>query len=253
MTTMHGLWAYADDHARDVVQARVREAEQKRRIDEAIANRSKLAGDHRERSTWFERATRALSGVSTRRALLGRSAVTGLATLLAHLSVETEASQAAGELAADRKRRRKKALQRNEFGCVNVGGKCRGKDANCCSGICQGKKPKKGEKDGSRCVAHNAGSCTPERNICVVGDNIDAACNLPDAFAVCFATTGNAGFCGSLAAFNPDLNCRACNTDADCEAFGFTVGTACVVLEDAGACGNQCAATDKRACIPPAI
>lgn len=63
---------------------------------------------------------------------------------------------------AKAKRKRKKKLKRNGFGCVNVGGKCRGKDAACCSGICQGKKPKKGKKDTSRCtvcVGHLADAC----------------------------------------------------------------------------------------------
>lgn len=59
----------------------------------------------------------------------------------------------AGGLA--RKRKRKPAF--NAFGCVPVGKPCRGKNGVCCSGVCQGKKPKKGKPDRSRCAAHNTG------------------------------------------------------------------------------------------------
>src|SRR5262245_17883221 len=66
----------------------------------------------------------------------------------------------AGMVGAKRKKgkRKRKPLALNEFGCVNVGGVCRGKNRVCCSGHCQGKKPKPGQRDRRRCVAHDTGS-----------------------------------------------------------------------------------------------
>ncbi|MGH2617744.1 MAG: hypothetical protein ACRDJC_21155, partial [Thermomicrobiales bacterium] len=56
--------------------------------------------------------------------------------------------------------KKRKKPRPNEFGCLNVGQTCGGRSERCCSSICQGKKPKKGKKDRSRCVAHNVGGCT---------------------------------------------------------------------------------------------
>ena len=80
---------------------------------------------------------------------------------------------------AANKHKKKTTLVRNQFGCVNVGGTCKGKDANCCSGICQGKKPKKGKKDTRRCVGHHEDACSPDRNFCVqdLANIAPARCN----------------------------------------------------------------------------
>jgi hypothetical protein len=112
--------------------------------------------------------------------------------------------------AAETKKKHKKKPKKNAFGCLNVGQKCRGKSGKCCSGICQGKKPKKGTKDNSKCVAHNEGGCTPERSICLTGSQA----SLCGPEAACLATTGNAGFCANLAgnSFSQEANCRVCGT-----------------------------------------
>ena len=68
--------------------------------------------------------------------------------------------------AAKQRKQHRQKLKRNAFGCVNVGGKCRGKDGNCCSGICDGKKPKKGKKDTSRCAGHDASTCLAGQDTC---------------------------------------------------------------------------------------
>jgi hypothetical protein len=124
-------------------------------------------------------------------------------------------------------KKRKKKLVRNEFGCVDVGGKCRGNDGNCCSGVCQGKKPKKGKKDKSVCVAHNVGGCTLDRDSCLTGDPAVSSCGQN---AICTATTGKAAFCASTVDISNGRNCRICATDTDCEEQGFPPGSACVIL-----------------------
>jgi hypothetical protein len=109
-------------------------------------------------------------------------------------------------------RAKKQKLKRNEFGCVNVGGKCRGKDANCCSNICQGKKPKQGKKDKSHCVAHDEQGCSAGQ----AGDSCGGADVLCTTSAgtdgVCETTTGNAGYCAS------DGSCFPCQKDRDCQS-----------------------------------
>jgi hypothetical protein len=140
------------------------------------------------------------------------------------------------EAAAAKKKRKKKPRKPtfSAFGCLNVGQPCRGDSATCCSGICQGKKPKKGKKDTSTCVAHNTGGCTPERSLCVT----DSPASQCSAEGVCLTTTGNAGFCADA-----DIgftNCQPCRTDTDCEALGFGAGAACVIFD-----GQFCASPDE--------
>jgi hypothetical protein len=138
-------------------------------------------------------------------------------------------------LAARKKRKRKDKkpkLQRNLYGCVDVGGKCHGNDGNCCSGICQGKKPRKGQKDKSRCAAHGVDGCQPDEDQCAF---VQAPCG--DG-GICFRTTGNANFCGDFTGL-----CVACRTDPDCEA-ETGPGSACVVCP-------FCAESGGTACWPP--
>jgi len=131
-------------------------------------------------------------------------------------------------------RKRKK----NAFGCLSVGKPCRGKDGRCCSGHCQGKKPKKGKKDKSRCTAHHTGACTAAQDACV--DAVDTACNPDLPSAICYRTTGKASFCGNAAIGG----CIACRTDTECEAFGFPTESACVVCP-------SCPGGEGTSCISP--
>ena len=129
----------------------------------------------------------------------GLSAVRAAAALFGLVSVGVpDGSRAKG----------RKKLKRNSFGCVDVGKPCRGRDTQCCSGICQGKKPKRGEKDKSTCVAHNTGGCGTHGDWCA---GVDVPCG-PNQGNFCFQTTGKAGFC---AAGGP---CVDCKKDTDCEA-----------------------------------
>jgi hypothetical protein len=176
--------------------------------------------------THFDRLTRRFSAAPTRRTvLIGLAAALGLAV-----------SPAAG--GAKKRQRRKKKLKLNRFGCVDVGKPCRGNSANCCSGICEGRKPKKGKRDKSRCVAHNVGACTPENDTCLV--ETGNFCNPEKKFAACYRTTGNASFCGNAAVGG----CIECRTDADCLDFG--AGSACVVCPTCAVYGLE------TSCISPA-
>jgi hypothetical protein len=108
--------------------------------------------------------------------------------------------------------KRKKKLRRNAFGCVSIGGMCRGKDRVCCSGRCDGKKPGRGEKDRSRCVAHDTGGCRAgQRNQRCGGVDIQCRGGV-GLVGVCETTTGNAPYCAS------GYSCVPCATDEDCRS-----------------------------------
>jgi hypothetical protein len=167
----------------------------------------------------FDRWTRSLTGTASRRSLLGfGSAALGLA-----------ATQAPGITAAKKKKRKKPSL--NAFGCLNVGQACRGDSDSCCSGICQGKKPKRGKKDKSRCIAHNVGTCQAAQDACQV---TPVACG---SNAACFQTTGQASFCADA------LNgaCANCREDRDCQAV-YGADAACIVCA-------SCPETSGTACL----
>jgi hypothetical protein len=162
----------------------------------------------------FDDLTRALTG--SRRRLVGGTlaAVAGWAGLAA--------SGAA--------KRRDKKPRFNRYGCVNVGEKCYGKNAHCCSGICDGKGKR------SRCVAHGEGGCT-------VGDNTCAAYVACEGDGSCYRTTGKAGFCAG-----PICDCAPCKKDRDCQAV-LGPGAACIV------CTEDCVGVNGSkgtACVLPA-
>jgi hypothetical protein len=137
----------------------------------------------------------------------------------------------------------KKKLKRNRFGCVNVGGHCRGRDNVCCSGKCRGKKPRNGKKDTSACVAHHAGVCDSVSVQVACTGNPATACNPDNPYARCYRTTGNAEFCGNSALGG----CVDCRKDADCQALGFGDGAACI---DCPSCASESLET---ACVSPGI
>jgi hypothetical protein len=131
--------------------------------------------------------------------------------------------------------KKKKKLKFNEFGCVNVGGKCRGKDANCCSNICQGEKPKQGKKDKSRCVAHDEQGCQAGQieDFCG-GADVPCTTSAPEP-GLCNTTTGNAGYCADFGV------CFPCQKDLDCQNQSqFGPGSACVLCAPCAG-GTGCA------------
>lgn len=162
-----------------------------------------------------------------------------------------------GDTAEGKKKRKAKKPRRNAFGCVDVGAGCAGNDDLCCSGICEGKKPPKGKKDTSQCVAHNAGGCTPQRSLCLTDSTTLSSCNASDT-AQCLTTTGNAGFCIPYGTIDQDVVCQICAKDADCLALGFPPGSACVIQRGAPGCGGSFDCTGINgsagtACHPPAV
>ena len=172
--------------------------------------------------TRFDLLARTMAGRTRRRFLTGLAGTLGLAVV-----VESDAE--AG------KRNKHSKLKRNAYGCVDVGKPCRGNSANCCSGVCNGKKPKKGKKDRSRCVAHNTGACQEGFDAC---KGVDVTCGTG---GLCLETTGKASFCG-----DPDTDvCAACSRDADCEAM-LGPGAACIF------CAALCPETQGRICLLPA-
>jgi hypothetical protein len=130
-----------------------------------------------------------------------------------------------------RHKRRKKKPQFNKFGCVDVGGKCFGDDANCCSGICEGTGKT------SRCAAHNELGCPADDDTC----SESVPCG---GTGVCYRTTGKAAFCGDFRV----CNCLPCRTDADCE-LDFGPGAACVTCD---ADCNGVNHSQGTACVPAA-
>jgi hypothetical protein len=173
-------------------------------------------------TTRFDRWTRALTASASRRTTLVGLTLGGFAL------ANRPNSAAAGK--------KSKKLKRNTYGCVDVGKTCRGNSGNCCSGICEGKKPKKGKKDKSSCVAHNALGCQVEQDQCA---GAPAQCGF-NPMGICYRTTGNASYCGVLG------SCLACRTDADCVAHnGFGQDAACVVC-------SECALTGGTACFAAA-
>jgi hypothetical protein len=170
--------------------------------------------------TRFDFLARTMAEHSRRRLLTGLAGALGLAAV----------SVPGGD--AGKGKKKKSKLKRNTFGCVDVGKPCRGNNANCCSGICNGKKPKKGKKDRSRCVAHHTGVCQPGLDAC---KGVDATCGTG---GICLETIGKASFCG-----DPDTDaCVACTRDADCEAL-LGAGAACVY------CAAVCPMTQGRVCL----
>jgi hypothetical protein len=151
---------------------------------------------------------------------------------------------------AKKKRKRKKRHKKtksqpppppNAYGCLDVGKACNGDSSLCCSGICEGTKPKKGKPDKSRCMAHDAAICQADSDLCSTG--APHAYNGSNLICSCLLTTGNGGFCGD----GSRLVCLDCRLDADCqEEHG--AGAACVVL--GGICDSLCPETGGTACVP---
>jgi hypothetical protein len=171
--------------------------------------------------------------VSRRRALAGLAAVLPAWTLLSIDDAE------AGNKKKKRRRRRRRKKNKNKnttpetnaFGCLNVGQPCNGDDDTCCSGICDGDKPKKGKKDTSTCAGHDANICQPGFDVCA---GVIATCSNGGA---CFTTTGNAPFCAG-----GNGVCTVCTRDPDCVAAGFGTLAACVV------CASECPETSGTVC-----
>jgi hypothetical protein len=177
----------------------------------------------------FDDVARSLATAAPRRVALAALAGSALMVLMSGF----------GRARAVAKRRKgkgkRKNIKRNPFGCVDVGKACAGKDSNCCSGICEGKKPKRGKRDKSRCADHNTGGCRPEEDNCA---GVLMGCG-EFGSGICYRTTGKGRFCAA-AAF-----CGECAKDDDCDAVTGP-GSAC------GFCpGGGCAPGSDTICLRP--
>lgn len=175
----------------------------------------------------FDHAVRAIESGVPRRRVLGSFFAASLAAPLSGF-----ASSSGAEAKRKNRRKHRKKIKRNSFGCVNVGQKCYGKSEICCSGICEGKGKT------STCAGHNALTCTLSPDTC----SESVTCG---SGGHCFGTTGNAPFCGKqFTCF-----CKTCAKDADCETT-HGAGAACVqCLDDCRSVG----VSSGTACVPAAL
>jgi hypothetical protein len=134
-------------------------------------------------------------------------------------------------------KKRKPKAQPNEFGCFEVGDPCTS-EADCCSGVCEGKK----------CRAHGTDVCgQDEPGVCTAPfDDIPSLGCGTNCF--CYRTTAGSNFCSSGVWTGDQWNCTDCKTDADCLALGFPAGSACAQV-GRGICSGWC--DSGMACLLP--
>jgi hypothetical protein len=173
----------------------------------------------------FDRLTLAISNALTRR---------GLVTALGLGSAWIPGLTGAKKKGKNKKRTK---IKRNEFGCVNVGNVCK-KDAQCCSGICKGRKGNK------KCKAHDTGGCQPSDDICLTGLEGDCTTGTDEAGA-CVKTTGKAGYCFSRG------DCFPCRKDADCVPLCGPQAACIVCVDDCGDEfeGTACVGPSENSCV----
>jgi hypothetical protein len=171
--------------------------------------------------TRFDHMTRLIA--QSRRSLVG-GALAVAAGLLAMPGVDARKKR-------KHKGRKQKAAAPNSFGCIDVGDLCQ-TAAQCCSGICAGKRGKK------TCRAHDVGGCQGNALSEGCGDH-DVACTTSDGKpGLCATTTGNAGYCATGG------DCYACATDLDCQrAAGGNLGATAACIQ----C-TYCEVTGGTAC-----
>lgn len=168
----------------------------------------------------FDRLTRSVGDVASRRRLLAGMTVLGLAS--AHRIPVVDAGKR-------ERKNRSKPLRFNLYGCVDVGKPCRGRTDYCCSNICQGPNPKRGKRDKSKCVAHDVGGCTAAQDSCT------GSMDFCGILGICLRTTGKASFCAY--ALPGGGGCMDCRTDADCE-LALGPRAACLVCPGCSATAN---------------
>jgi hypothetical protein len=176
----------------------------------------------------FERLTKALIAIPSRRDVLRGLSGLGLALGVARLPVVVDAKKR-----KHKKKKKDKKAKPNAFGCLEVGDPCKSAD-QCCSGICEGKK----------CRSHDTGTCNQEApGVCEEGNPPKAHCN--GSICWCLRTTAGSNFCGNTG--GPSA-CADCQKDADCEALGFPSGSACVPYSEGNCsyCGEG-----GMACVVP--
>ena len=144
---------------------------------------------------------------------------------------------------AKKKRKRKKHRKRkpqakpNSFGCLEVNDPCTS-EADCCSGICEGKK----------CRAHGTDICRQDRPGVCTADPADVPSLGCGANCYCFRTTAGSNFCAPVVRTSGQEDCTTCQQDADCLALGYPPGSACAPV-GRGNCTGFC--SSGMACLVP--
>jgi hypothetical protein len=144
---------------------------------------------------------------------------------------------------AKKNRKRKKHKKRkpqarpNEFGCLEVNDAC-ATEADCCSGMCEGKK----------CRAHGTGVCRQDKTGACTASESDVPALTCGNGCYCLRTTAGSNFCAEPPAAEGSPKCADCKKDADCLALGFPAGSACVPVE-LGHCSGRC--ESGMACLVP--
>jgi hypothetical protein len=169
----------------------------------------------------YDAFTRSLTASPTRRRVLATAGVT---------IVTLATGWPSHGAAAKHKHKHKLAL--NQYGCVDVGGKCHGKSSVCCSGICQGSKKR------GTCVAHDVGDCTTSDNSCPSPAPCQPNPNGTISGFTCYLTTGKASIC----AFSGTCHCGGCKKDSDCQKRQGP-GAACII------CDSDCPEGKGTACV----
>jgi hypothetical protein len=174
----------------------------------------------------FDDLTRSLSGIPTRRRVVGGALAIWVGSILTAPGSFTEARKK-----RKRKRQRQTLGKPNAFGCINVGDFCASAD-QCCSGICDGPPRSR------TCRAHDSGTCQPGIHPSGCGGTEVACTTSLGKPGRCGTTTGNAGYCLNAG------ECYACKTDRDCQT------AAGGVLGPQAACGPcaTCTSTGGTMC-----
>jgi hypothetical protein len=177
----------------------------------------------------FDQFVSALAQRPSRRAFAG---ILGLGALGLAGSTQVDVASA--------RKKHKKKVKNNEFGCVDVGKFCKNA-GQCCSGICQGKKGKK------KCIAHGESTCVSGQKEPICGGT-GVTCPTPNGEqGLCDTTTGNAGYCVA------DGNCFACKKDADCIA-QCGADAACIQCATCGLTGGfACVGPVVDSCVAPVV
>lgn len=171
--------------------------------------------------TYFDQLTRTIFHRDSRRALLARSTTIGLAAALARFGVRPGEADAADEISAERKKRKKRKCPRTRR-CGKK--RCCKRGQLCAGGVCVAGK----------------GSCPAGTSTCEAG--VPLLCS---ESCFCVTTMEGATRCSQAGDNAPVGPCGGCTGDDDCAAFGagafcIAAGIGCGCLAGEGFCATPC-------------
>jgi hypothetical protein len=204
---------------------RLAEAVHERRLKEASAERmvNARSGEKAAKSLGAEGLRRLLLGMRSRRSVLTRLSAAGLAALVMSLGADESFASGLSDLAAERKKRRKKRCPKRRR-CGKK--RCCKRGQVCSGGACKTEDP-------------GQGTCPAGANSCLGG--IPIPCN--GGNCLCVSSTEGDTRCAQAGI---PSTCGACTSNADCTALGpgafCFVATGCGCAEGEGQCTLPCAA-----------